>query len=50
MLHTRAIKYKIKVILDKETKIKNELKDNIKKKKMEMKMIPDENTVTQRTQ
>ena len=33
-----------------EKKIKNELKDNIKKIKMEMKMIPEENTVTQRTQ
>ena len=32
-----------------ETKIKNELKDNIKKIKMEMKTIPEENTVTQRT-
>ena len=29
-----------------ETKIKNELKDNIKKIKMEMKMIPEENTDT----
>ena len=36
--------------VDLGNKDKNELKDNIKKIKMEMKMIPDENTVTQRTQ
>ena len=32
-----------------ETKIKNELKDNTKKIKMEMKTIPEENMMTQRT-